>query len=286
MRRFDVSEVTEFSPEKYEKVSLFDAEGGFSDFYCFEPGQEQEPHVHDDSDKLYYVVEGEGEFTVGDEVLSLGEGEGVVAEAGERHGVRNTSESRLTALVFMAWGEKRGDGGDEDSHGHSHSHDHDHDHASEKESLDFAVLTVSSTRDENDDPSGDTVRRLVTDEGHTVTEYGVVSDDLVEIRHRVKDLTGEVDAVVTTGGTGITPDDVTVEAVDPLIDKKLPGFGELFRRLSTEEIGTSSIMSRAFAGVSDDTPVFVLPGSQNGVHLAVEEILLEEIDHVVGLAGR
>jgi molybdenum cofactor biosynthesis protein B len=91
---------------------------------------------------------------------------------------------------------------------------------------------------------------------------------------------------VTTGGTGVTPDDVTPEAVKGLFAKTLPGFGELFRRLSYEEIGTRTIGSRAIAGVVSATPVFCLPGSENAVRLGVDEVILPEIGHLVGLAGR
>jgi molybdenum cofactor biosynthesis protein B len=95
-----------------------------------------------------------------------------------------------------------------------------------------------------------------------------------------------VDVVVTSGGTGVTPDDVTVEAVRPLVDKTLPGFGELFRRLSYEEIGTKVVGTRTFAGVIGDAVVFCLPGSENAARLGTEEIVLPEASHLVGLARR
>jgi len=89
---------------------------------------------------------------------------------------------------------------------------------------------------------------------------------------------------VTTGGTGVTPDDVTVEAVEPLFEKRLPGFGELFRRLSYEEIGTQAIATRATAGIADGVPVFCLPGSESAVRLGTEEIIVEVVGHLAGLA--
>jgi molybdenum cofactor biosynthesis protein B len=116
----------------------------------------------------------------------------------------------------------------------------------------------------------------------------VVADDLDGIQRTVLALTGrdDVDVVVTTGGTGVTPDDVTVEAVTPLFDKDLPGFGELFRILSYEEVGTRALGSRATAGVSEGVPVFCLPGSENAVRLAMEELVAAEMAHLVELATR
>jgi molybdenum cofactor biosynthesis protein B len=96
----------------------------------------------------------------------------------------------------------------------------------------------------------------------------------------------DTDIVVTTGGTGITPDDVTVEATRPLFDKTLPGFGELFRGLSYEEIGTRVVGTRAVAGVAEGVPVFCLPGSENAARLGSEEIIVEQAPHLAGLARR
>ena len=96
----------------------------------------------------------------------------------------------------------------------------------------------------------------------------------------------DVDVAVTTGGTGVTPDDVTVEAVEPLVEKTLPGFGELFRRRSEADIGTRVIATRAFAGVADGVPVFCLPGSEAAVRLGVSEVILPEAGHLAGLARR
>ena len=96
----------------------------------------------------------------------------------------------------------------------------------------------------------------------------------------------DVDVVVTTGGTGVTPDDVTVDAARPLFGKELPGFGELFRRLSAEDIGAKVVGSRATAGVVDDTLVFCLPGSEHATTLGTEDVILPEITHLVGLATR
>jgi molybdenum cofactor biosynthesis protein B len=182
------------------------------------------------------------------------------------------------------------DTGHDDSHDdHAHSHDHDHDahHHGDVEELGVAVVTVSSSRSLEDDPSGDAAQELLEGEGHSVVARDLVVDDLDGVQRAVLALTGreDVDVVVTTGGTGVTPDDVTVEAVEPLFDKDLPGFGELFRILSYEEVGTRAMGSRATAGVSEGVPVFCLPGSEDAVRTGVEELILAEAPHLVGLAN-
>jgi len=179
----------------------------------------------------------------------------------------------------------------DDEHGHSHDdehgHSHDDHHHADVEHLGVAVVTVSSSRSLDDDPSGDAAQELVEGEGHSVVARDLVADDLDGVQRAVLALTGreDVDVVVTTGGTGVTPDDVTVEAVKPLFDKHLPGFGELFRILSYEEIGTRAMGSRATGGVSEGVPVFCLPGSEDAVRTAVDELILAEAPHLVGLAS-
>lgn len=169
----------------------------------------------------------------------------------------------------------------EDHHG-------DHHHGHEVGPLGVAVVTVTSTRTHEDDPSGDAIESLTAAADHDVVTRDVVGDDLDGVQRAVLALTGrdDVDAVVTTGGTGVTPDDVTVEAIEPLFDKHLPGFGELFRILSYEEVGTRALASRATAGISEGVPVFCLPGSEAAVRLAMDELVLEEVEHLVGLATR
>lgn len=98
----DVVTARQFSPEKMKKVGLFDTPRMFCDLYCFEPGQEQKSHLHKNSDKVYYVLEGEGRFRIGDEEMALGEGKAVLAPAGLSHGVKNDGRKRLALLVFMA----------------------------------------------------------------------------------------------------------------------------------------------------------------------------------------
>ncbi|QSG13665.1 MogA/MoaB family molybdenum cofactor biosynthesis protein [Halapricum desulfuricans] len=170
----------------------------------------------------------------------------------------------------------------DDGHGH-----HDH-HAHDLDTLGVAVLTVSSTRTRAEDTAGDVIVAVLESEGHEIVTRDVVQDAYDNVQGTVDRFVGrsDVDAVVTTGGTGVTPDDVTVEAVEPLFEKRLPGFGELFRRLSYEEIGTRAIATRATAGIADGVPVFCLPGSESAVRLGTEEIIVEVVGHLSGLAGQ
>lgn len=168
-----------------------------------------------------------------------------------------------------------------DEHGHDH-------HAHDRESVGVGILTVSSSRTLDSDPSGDAIRDGLEAAGHEVVTRELVGDDGDRIQAIANQLIDreDVEVLVTTGGTGVTPDDVTVEAVGPLLDKHLPGFGELFRRKSAAEIGSKVIATRATAGVADGVPVFILPGSESAVTLAVEEIIRPQIGHLAGLAQR
>ncbi|MFC7096749.1 MogA/MoaB family molybdenum cofactor biosynthesis protein [Halobaculum marinum] len=192
------------------------------------------------------------------------------------------------------------DHGDEHHHGHDdgdgHSHDHgdghshadDDHHAHDLDALGYAVVTVSTSRSHEDDPAGDAIEAAVADAGDEAVVREIIADDFDGVQETVDRLIDrdDVDCVVTTGGTGVTPDDVTVEAVTPLFDKELPGFGELFRSLSREEIGTMVVGTRATAGVADGVPVFCLPGSENAARLGSEAIIVEEAGHLAGLARR
>lgn len=178
----------------------------------------------------------------------------------------------------------------DDTHGHDHDehgHDHDHHHHDLTE-LGVAVLTVSSSRTTDEDSAGDAIIEIAETAGHDVPTRELVNDDFDSVQNTVNRLVerGDIDCVITTGGTGVTPDDVTIEAIEPLLDKRLPGFGELFRRLSYDEIGTKVVGTRAAAGIADGAPVFCLPGSENAVRLGTEEIVLEEAPHLAGLARR
>jgi molybdenum cofactor biosynthesis protein B len=178
----------------------------------------------------------------------------------------------------------------ENDPGHDHHENdpgHDH-HHHDRATVGAAVVTVSTSRTLDDDPAGDAVVDAFEGAGHEIAIREVVDDDYDGIQGRVNTLAGrdDVDCVVTAGGTGVTPDDVTVEAVRPLFDKTLPGFGELFRWLSYDEIGTRAVATRATAGVADGVPVFCLPGSENAARLGAEEIVVPEVGHLVGLATR
>jgi len=171
--------------------------------------------------------------------------------------------------------------GQPEDDGHDHAH-HEHD----LEMLGIAVMTVSSTRTRAEDTAGDVIVTVLEGEGHEIVTRDVVQDAYDNVQGTVDRFVSrsDVDAVVTTGGTGVTPDDVTVEAVEPLFEKRLPGFGELFRRLSYEEVGTRAIATRATAGIADGVPVFCLPGSESAVRLGTEEIVTEMVGHLAGLA--
>lgn len=143
-----------------------------------------------------------------------------------------------------------------------------------------AVVTVSDTRTLETDHSGQTLVDKLTAAGHHIAHRLLVPDELSMIRARFQELIADpnVDVVITTGGTGVTRRDVTPEALAPLISKPIPGFGELFRWLSYEDIGTSTIQSRAEAALCESTYVFLLPGSTKAVQLAMDKILLSQLD--------
>ncbi|MFK7891219.1 MAG: molybdenum cofactor biosynthesis protein B [Granulosicoccus sp.] len=148
-------------------------------------------------------------------------------------------------------------------------------------SLNIAVLTISDTRTEAEDVSGKTLVGLLTQAGHENVHKAIVRDDKYAIRAFVSGWIAdpEVDAILTTGGTGITGRDGTPEAIRPLLDKEIEGFGELFRVLSYEDIKTSSLQSRALAGVANATFTFVLPGSNGACRLAWEKLISHQLDN-------
>jgi molybdopterin adenylyltransferase len=148
--------------------------------------------------------------------------------------------------------------------------------------LTCAVLTTSDTRTLETDRSGQLMRSLLEDDGHQVPFHRVVTDDIMLIRKALDDALDQVpDVILCNGGTGISKRDSTYEAVEPLLEKVLPGFGELFRMLSYEEIGPATILSRAIAGVYKDTLIFCTPGSTGAVRLAMERLIVPEIRHFV-----
>ena len=150
------------------------------------------------------------------------------------------------------------------------------------------VLTVSDTRTEANDTGGQAIRELLQSGGHTVTGHAIVRDDpdtvTSTVTGRLADARTQV--IVTTGGTGITSRDGTFEAIDRLFDKRLTGFGELFRMLSYEQIGPAAMMSRAIAGTAQGKAIFVLPGSPDAVRLAMTKLILPELGHVVQQLSR
>jgi len=147
--------------------------------------------------------------------------------------------------------------------------------------LRIGVLTVSDTRTEVDDKSGALVAETLAQVGHDIVARRIVKDDIEDIRQAFESWRAALalEVVVITGGTGITSRDVTVEAFTPLVTKQIPGFGELFRWLSYEEIGASTIQSRAFAGLCGSILLFALPGSTGAVRLALERIIVPQLDH-------
>jgi molybdopterin adenylyltransferase len=146
------------------------------------------------------------------------------------------------------------------------------------------VLTVSDTRTLATETSGRAIGELLEHAGHLVTGREVVKDDPATVTGAIRAQLGrgDVQVIITTGGTGIARRDSTYEAVTALLDKRLDGFGELFRMLSFQEIGSAAMLSRATAGIVDGRAIFMLPGSEAAVRLAVERLILPEIGHIVG----
>ncbi|MXZ81901.1 MAG: molybdenum cofactor biosynthesis protein B [Gammaproteobacteria bacterium] len=145
----------------------------------------------------------------------------------------------------------------------------------------IAVLTISDTRTEADDRSGDAIVSRLGEAGHTLHEKAIVRDDIYRIREKVSAwiASPDVEVVISTGGTGVSGRDGSPEAIVPLLDKVLDGFGEMFRFLSYRDIGTSTLQSRAVAGVANGTYVFVLPGSPGAVKLAWEQLIVHQLDY-------
>ena len=152
-----------------------------------------------------------------------------------------------------------------------------------KKSIRCFVITVSDTRDETSDSSGQTIKQFLTDEGHQTAGYRIVKDEPLDIKALLEQALGQtdVDAIIVNGGTGISPRDGTFEVVDRFLEKKLDGFGELFRYLSYLDIGSAAIMSRAAAGTARGKVLISLPGSKGAVTLAMEKLILPEIRHMV-----
>jgi molybdopterin adenylyltransferase len=145
------------------------------------------------------------------------------------------------------------------------------------------ILTVSDTRTPETDASGRAIRKLLEDAGHRISGHDIERDDPDLIAARLRERLGdpETHVIISTGGTGISPRDGTFEVVSKLFEKRLDGFGELFRMISFEEIGSAAMLSRATAGTVGRKAIFALPGSEKGVRLAMTRLVLPEIGHVM-----
>ena len=163
----------------------------------------------------------------------------------------------------------------------------EHKHQAPK-SVDCAVVIISGTRTEKTDESGKLIMQALKSSGHQVVSYSILKNDAALIGNKLNELLGEegLQVIITSGGTGASRLDITVEVVFSILEKKLDGFGELFRFLTYREIGTPSIMSRAMAGVARGKVIICLPGSVGAVKLAMEKIILPEIGHLVREATR
>ena len=160
-------------------------------------------------------------------------------------------------------------------------------HKRHVKSVRCAVLTFSDSRNEESDDSGKLIKDLLTESGHVIVEYHVIKDDLESIQKAVQDLiASEVQAIITNGGTGISKKDVTIEAISGLLDKKLDGFGDLFRFLSYKHMGSAAMMSRALAGTTKSKIVICMPGSVDAVELGMKKLILPELGHMVWEANR
>ncbi len=153
--------------------------------------------------------------------------------------------------------------------------------AREFKPLHIAVLTVSDTRTDADDKSGDALVKLLTEAGHVLAEKRIVPDDIYQIRAAASEWIADanINAVISTGGTGITGRDSTPEAISALFDKQIDGFGEVFRAVSFDEINTSTIQSRAVAGVANATFIFCLPGSTGACRTGWGKLISHQLDY-------
>jgi molybdopterin adenylyltransferase len=146
-----------------------------------------------------------------------------------------------------------------------------------------AVLTISDTRTEANDEGGRIIRESLEAAGHVVRDYVIVKDEPTQIDAQLRAWLGDAQmhAILCTGGTGIARRDTTIEVVERLLDKKLDGFGELFRMLSWHEVGPAAMLSRAVAGLAGETLLFAMPGSTNAVKLAMSKLITPELSHLV-----
>ncbi len=149
-----------------------------------------------------------------------------------------------------------------------------------------AIITVSSTRTKENDTSGKTIESILKSAGIQVIYYTIVFDRIELIRAEIYHALKNSNCIIVNGGTGLTHDDCTIESVVPLLDKKIDGFGELFRMISYKEIGTSSMLSRAIAGICHGKVIFCIPGSTAAVTLATKDLIVPEIAHILSHANK
>jgi molybdopterin adenylyltransferase len=157
-------------------------------------------------------------------------------------------------------------------------------HLGGNRSLGFAVLSVSDTHSEEDDPSGHLAKNLLEQGGHKVLHYGLVANSVADVRDALEPWLKEVpvEVAITVGGTGVSSRDLSVNALEAMGGKLLPGFGELYRSVSFEEVGPLALMSRAGLFLIGSKPVFAVPGSERAVKTAVERLILPSVQHLVG----
>lgn len=146
-----------------------------------------------------------------------------------------------------------------------------------------AVITLSDTRTESSDTSGALIKKLLTDAGHAIPFYRIIKDEPTDLTALLTTLLADtaIDAILTNGGTGIAPRDQTIDTIQSHIQTPLPGFGELFRMLSWEQIGPAAMLSRAVAGINNRKPLFAMPGSTKAVELAMTKLIIPEIRHIL-----
>ena len=161
--------------------------------------------------------------------------------------------------------------------------DHTHQANQRQEPIRCVVITISDTRTVDTDTSGQLIQTVLHEAGHRVIHYQIVPDEPDELAEAIHQavIRADCEVILTNGGTGIARRDATIEAVEPLLDKRLPGFGELFRMLSYQEIGAGAMLSRAMAGVVHRRLIFCMPGSSNAVKLAMNALILPELNHLV-----
>jgi molybdenum cofactor biosynthesis protein B len=161
-------------------------------------------------------------------------------------------------------------------------------HERSKKNVNVAIVVVSDSRTQDTDESGKVASDLLEKKGHTIAEHLLIGNDSDAIANTLSELTNrtDVDVILTIGGTGISRRDITVDVLSPLMEKKLEGFGEMFRTMSFKQIGTGALMSRSTAGVINGKVILCLPGSTAAIRLAVKRIIIPEIGHMVYEATR